>query len=83
MKRVIAYYLPFDRQGALQLPLIWENGKYYAWRHGIACLGLGTITVAADVGQHPIAMTLAFAGTCVTSFLGSVFAAAALDPRWR
>ncbi len=81
MRKLISYYLPFDDEMAFSLPLVWENGKRYAYRHGIACVALGTVTVAADVSAMPVIASVTFGLTCVTSLVGSICAGAAMDAR--
>ncbi len=81
LKRLLAYYLPFDREQGFRFEWIWQNARRYAYRNGIACLALAAIALTADALQLPVAATVAYALAIVTTFCASVFTAAALDPR--
>ena len=83
LKKLLAYYLPFDQEMVFQLPLIWENARLYAYRNGIACLALAAIALSADAMKMPVPATVAHALAMVTTFCAAVFTAAALDPRQR
>ena len=81
LKKLMAYYLPFDQDFAFQLELIWQNAPRYAYRNGIACLALAAIALTAQALHLPIPATIAHGLAIVTTFFASVFTAAALDPR--
>lgn len=83
LKKLIAYYLPFDETLVFKLPWVWQNARQYAYRNGIACLALAGISLAADAYQFPIAATAAHGLVAVTTFFAALFTAAALDPRFR
>ena len=81
LKRVLAYYLPFDRERGFRLEWVWQNARLYAYRNGIACLALAAIALTADAMQLSIVAFIAYALAVATTFCASVFTAAALDPR--
>jgi hypothetical protein len=82
-KRFVAYYLPFDAALSFQMPWIWQHGKTYAFRNGIACAALVGISLAAKSYQLPVAAMATHALAIITIFFTTVFTAAALDPRAR
>ncbi len=82
-KRLIAYYLPFDTAMSFQMPWIWQHGKTYALRNGIACAALVGISLAAKTYQFPVAAMATHALAIITIFFTTIFTAAAIDPRAR